>query len=386
MVDAIDRGVRGILFASVLVAMLALYAAAGTAAAQSAPDCSEVEYTGDGTSGNPYEISNLSELQCIEEHDLGATYRLVSDVDALRTAQWNGGAGFDPIGFPQNETGFSGKFDGGGHNITRLSINRSGRLVDFGLFGRVTGSGTVKNVSIVDAVVRGDSGVGALVGFNEGTVERSSASGVVHGSGNAIGGLVGSNFGGTISKSFADVTVDGTLGTSGVGGLSGANTDGLIEDSYAVSDVDGASYVGGLVGANYGRITTSYTASDVDDDGSGSRMGGIVGVKDGTVEGSYWDVNATELSTSPAGIGLTTEEMTGNSSVKNMSGLDFDRTWERTDGYPKLSWELRTDDLDEGTGTGTDMIPDTGFATVLLALIAVILLILVSVIAMKRRE
>lgn len=384
MVDAIDRGVRGILFASVLVAMLALYAAAGTAAAQSAPDCSEVEYTGDGTSGDPHEISNLSELQCIEEHDLGATYRLVSDVDALRTAQWNGGAGFDPIGFPQNETGFSGTFDGGGHNITRLSINRSGRLVDFGLFGRVTGSGTVKNVSIVDAVIRGDSGVGALVGFNEGTVERSSASGVVHGSGNAIGGLVGSNFG-RISKSFADVTVDGTLGTSGVGGLSGANTDGLIEESYAVSDVDGATYVGGLIGANYGRIARSYTASDVDADGSG-REGGLVGVNEGNVDSSYWDTDATGPPSSPAGIGLTTQEMTGNSSLDNMSGLDFDRTWERTDGYPKLSWELRTDDPDEGTGTGTDMVPDAGFTTVLLALIAVILLILVSVIAMKRRE
>jgi len=376
MVEAVDKGVRGILFASVLVLMLFLCAAAGTAAAQSAPDCSEVEYEGSGTGGDPYRISNLSELQCIEEHDLDATYLLVSDVDALRTAQWNGGAGFDPIGFPQNETGFSGTFDGGGHNITRLSINRSGRLVDFGLFGTVTEGGTVKNVSVVDAVVRGDSGVGALVGFNEGTVERSSASGVVYGSGNGIGGLVGSNFGGTISESFAEVTVDGSL-TSGVGGLSGANTDGLIEDSYALSDVDGGNLVGGLVGANYGRISSSYTASDINVDGSGNRVGGLTG-NGGTVESSYWDVNATETSSSPAGIGLTTGEMTGNSSVDSMSGLDFDGTWETTDGYPRLSWELEEDGSDEGT--------DSGFTTVLLALVAVILLILVSIIALRRVE
>jgi hypothetical protein len=372
----LDRIGRNVLFASVLVVMLILCVAVGTVAAQSAPDCSEVEYAGDGTSDDPYEISNLSKLQCIEEHDLGATYHLVSDIDALQTAEWNGEAGFDPIGIPQNETGFSGIFDGRGHNITRLSINRSGRLVNFGLFGTVVEGGTVKNVSVVDAVVRGDSGVGALVGFNEGTVERSSASGVVYGSGNAVGGLVGSNFG-RISKSFADVTVDGTLGTSGVGGLSGANTDGLIEDSYAVSDVDGSSHVGGLVGANYGRIARSYTASDVDADGSG-RAGGLVGVNDGTVDASYWDMDATELSSSPAGIGLTTQEMTGNSSVENMSGLDFQKTWETADGYPKLSWEVETDESDTSPGFGS--------TTVLLVLVAVILLILVSVIALNRKE
>ena len=376
MIGFLDRIGRVVLLASVLVVTLTLCAPAGTAAAQSAPDCSEVDYTGDGTSDDPHEISNLNELQCIEEHDLGATYHLVSDIDALQTAEWNGKAGFDPIGLPQSETGFGGTFDGRGHNITRLSINRSGRLVDFGLFGKVTESGTVKNVSVVNAVVRGDSGVGVVVGFNEGTVERTSASGVVYGSGNAVGGLVGSNFG-RISKSFADVTVDGDLGTSGVGGLSGANTDGLIEDSYAVSEVDGSTYVGGLVGANYGRIARSYTASDVDADGSG-REGGLVGVNDGTVDGSYWDKEATEPSSSPAGVGLTTQEMVGNPSVDNMTALDFNRTWQKSDEYPKLSWEMRNDDTDESPGFGS--------TTVVLAIVAVILLVLVSVIAVRRAE
>jgi hypothetical protein len=52
---------------------------------------------GDGTESSPYEISNVSELQAMED-DLDANYKLVSDIDALNTAQLNNGQGFDPVG------------------------------------------------------------------------------------------------------------------------------------------------------------------------------------------------------------------------------------------------------------------------------------------------
>ena len=52
---------------------------------------------GNGTVGNPYQISNVWELQNISL-DLGANYSLVDDIDASITVGWDTGAGFDPIG------------------------------------------------------------------------------------------------------------------------------------------------------------------------------------------------------------------------------------------------------------------------------------------------
>mgnify|MGYP006286939121 CR=1 FL=1 len=82
------------------------------------PACGEVTYDGSGTASDPYEIENVSQLQCIEE-DLDAHYELVSDVDASDTQSWNEGKGFDPIG---GDDGLAGTIDGRGHNITDIYI------------------------------------------------------------------------------------------------------------------------------------------------------------------------------------------------------------------------------------------------------------------------
>ena len=64
---------------------------------------------GDGSIGDPYQISNVIELQSMEL-DLNAHYILINDINASVTSTWNGGAGFMPVG---NETsGFAGSLDG----------------------------------------------------------------------------------------------------------------------------------------------------------------------------------------------------------------------------------------------------------------------------------
>jgi len=53
--------------------------------------------TGSGTVGDPYIISDVDDLQAMED-DLDAHYELANNIDASATSSWNSGLGFDPIG------------------------------------------------------------------------------------------------------------------------------------------------------------------------------------------------------------------------------------------------------------------------------------------------
>jgi filamentous hemagglutinin family protein len=89
-----------------------------------------------------------------------------------------------------------------------------------------------------------------------------------------VGGLVGTNYG-SINNSYATGNVTGT--GSQVGGLIGQNgvTGGVVNKSYFAGNVSGINNVGGLVGiSNYGSITNSYSSANV----TGSiGVGGLVG-------------------------------------------------------------------------------------------------------------
>jgi hypothetical protein len=353
--------VLGVLFFSVGV---------GSVAAD-APDCSNVNYNGDGTEPNPYEVSNVDQLQCIEEQDLDANYVQVSDIDASGTSAWNGGKGFEPIGeFDfDRDTEFTGTFDGADHTISGLTIDR-GSTNQVGLFGDVDlPSGRLENVELENVDITGNAFVGGLVGDNFGTVRESYATGNVSGSGvlvgglvgnndgtvresyatgnvsgdDAVGGLVGKNFG-TVRESYATGTVNGDGDVGGLVGLNG--NDGIIRESYAAGDVSGNNKVGGLVGRNDadGTVERSYAAGDVSGDGA---VGGLVGrTRSGTVTDSYWDTQSTGQPDSEGGTGLTTSEMTGSAATNNMQGFDFTSTWETVtnpDDYPILAFQTEDD-------------------------------------------
>ena len=80
---------------------------------------------GNGTAENPYQISNVSQLQNMSA-DLRAHYTLINDIDASETASWNGGAGFTPIspdtypGQGYGATPFEGSLEGQGFSISNL--------------------------------------------------------------------------------------------------------------------------------------------------------------------------------------------------------------------------------------------------------------------------
>jgi len=298
---------------------------------------------------------------------LAAHFALGSNIDASATSAWNGGAGFMPIG--TLATPFTGTFDGLGHAISNLTINRPS--TDYvGLFGYVDTTGVIRNTGLLGGSVQGGAYfVGGLVGRNYGTVSSSYMTGSVTGGLNSIGGLIGAN-NGTLSNSYATGTVTGpdnigglvglnygTLSTSyatgsvsgqyDIGGLVGffrtgtgnnlyatgsvtgiANIGGLfgqnnatVSNSYATGSAHGSgASVAGLVGNNYGTVNDSYSTGAVS---GASGLGGLVSGAGGTVTNSFWDINTSGQAMSPRGTGLTTVQM---QTAANFTGFTFTTT------------------------------------------------------------
>jgi len=238
-------------------------------------NCAVVEYSGDGSTDDPYEIDSLAKLQCIKQ-DLDAHYELVSDVDASATSEWNGGKGFEPIGnFSQP---FTGTFDGNDQNISDLYMNRTSGNI--GLFSIVGEDGTIHNLTVTGVNITADDFSGGVVGINNGTLRNVSIDGDVTSFNKSemkgIGGLVGQNNNdGTVQKAIADVT---TSGFQYVGGLVGKN-NGTVKHSIAHGDVSGSESVGGLVGITgwietTGTIEQSSASGDVT---GNAAVGGLAG-------------------------------------------------------------------------------------------------------------
>ena len=142
---------------------------------------SVVNYTGITSLGAPTDASTAPATMSLQgmaaTSSLSGDYALGRNIDATATSTWNE-AGFTPIG--NATTPFTGSFDGLGHSISNLTINRSEKL-NVGLFGR-TGTGSViQNVGLVGGNVTGAASVGGLVGSNFGTVSNSYATGSVSG-------------------------------------------------------------------------------------------------------------------------------------------------------------------------------------------------------------
>jgi len=295
---------------------------------------------GNGTEADPYVITNVEELQAMQD-DLGAYYMLGNDIDACDTRTWNGGAGFEPVGTEANS--FVGTFDGEGHVIIGLYINRPSSHV--GLFGCIYDNAEVNNVGLADVDVTGYWG-GALVGRCEGSrVFRAWSSGTVSGTSSdqhPLGGLIGAvYYYSFVAQCYSSADVYATSGGSlanRTGGLAGLNSKGSIMiDCYAMGNVSGKTKVGGLVGDNTyrswgGYIKRCYSVGKVT--GSG---GGLVGYnwQDGVTYDSYWDIQTSGKTSSAGGTGKTTVEMMQQATFANW---DFIDVWDivENESYPFL--------------------------------------------------
>ncbi|NML48472.1 filamentous hemagglutinin N-terminal domain-containing protein [Ramlibacter sp. G-1-2-2] len=255
---------------------------------------------GDGSTASPYLVADVYGLQGMASTPLlGQSFALANDIDASAAAAWDGGAGFTPIGNGTHY--FTGSFDGQGHVIGNLAINRAGNN-GTGLFG-VIQDATVTNVGLaggnivggdntgalvgvalgtssIDNVyatagVQGGGHVGGLAGYSEGSISRSYATGGVNGD-KWVGGLVGYMQGGALDNSHAAGMVGGN---DFAGGLVGYLAGGSVSTVYATGNVAAPSDAGGLIGAMMGGgVSTAFATGDVVGDAhGGSNTGGLVG-------------------------------------------------------------------------------------------------------------
>ncbi len=248
--------------------------------------------------GNNYIlIRSMSQLDLLDNNNsvtnvgtvrqLSAYYALAQDLDAAGTAYTKSLLG------SSSSTTFLGTFAGMGHTISNLTINAVGGT---GVFALIGAGSVVRDLGVVGGNITGTNGdVGAIVGRNTGgRIDNVYAIGVTVGGASRTGGVLGYLNGGTLSNSYANVTVNG--GSSG-GGLVGTST-GSISNSYAEGNVTGA-YAGGLVGSNNAgsTITQSYASGKVNGTVGGGRAGGLVGLNSGSISYAYatGDVSADSL-------------------------------------------------------------------------------------------
>ena len=231
------------------------------------------------------------------------------------------GIDWTPIGTESRP--YTGNFDGGGHTITELKIDKSG--TDYvGLIGCLGSGGKVQNVTLTNISVSGANCVGGIAGQNYGTVENCSVNGTVTGT---VTGSV--NVGGIAGGSYLGVIIDGCHSTADVSGISsvGGVLGNLGNNSFlmacystgnvTVTSTDG-SFVGGVVGINsQGTVTGCYHATGEITSLGGGRIGGIVGENYiGTVAACYWDSNLS------SGTGSNN----GRDDTHKVDGIDV--TWQ----------------------------------------------------------
>ncbi|MGC8541843.1 MAG: beta strand repeat-containing protein, partial [Phycisphaerae bacterium] len=225
----------------------------------------------------------------------GTSYTVVNSAAALQAIGSSGNyalgsninvssiANFSPIG---GSTGFSGTLNGLGNTVSNLTINLPSTS-NIGFIGTLSTGGVVENIGVTSGSVAGLVSVGGLVGSNDGTISNSYANVTVTGN-SGVGGLVANNNGGMITNSYAtgNVTASGS-NDNYAGGLAGGNNSGTIADSYATGAVSGGSEVGGLVGQSNTTISQSYATGAVTGGTGSANVGGLVGFNTSDITDSY---------------------------------------------------------------------------------------------------
>ncbi len=214
----------------------------------------------------------------------GKTIVLTTDLDLASICAANtdgeGYGGWTAIG--KSGAAFYGDFNGNGHSISGLYINKADENYQ-GLFGYVY-AGTLKNVAVIDADVTGRSYTGGLVGYSSSysrnTITNCYTTGSVTGN-NYTGGLAGQAYNLQHSYATADVT-----GGDYTGGLAGQAYNSInIKNCYATGSVTGNNNTGGLFGAANGyTITNCYTTGSVT---GNNNTGGLAGYSRIAIKNSY---------------------------------------------------------------------------------------------------
>ena len=310
---------------------------------------------GDGSSVDPYQISNCSAFQDMKDYR-SSYFILNNDIDCSDTINWNSGTGFESIGYYTLDYGpFTGYLDGKGYKISHLYMrnytNQESAIFPF-LEPYDSVNPTIKNISFINltiiAIPRSTS-IGLIGGadgeyilqdiYVQGQISQIDTTST-YSAGTSAGLLGYLDFLGVINRVGVDVNIN-TPNVTNVGGLVGTiGYGGQVKDSYAIGNVSGKTTVGSLIALTSIGIYDSNRTYATGYIGKGTTKGGLVAsdnAEGNSVLNSYYDNQTTGVSTSAFGTGKTTTQMKTQGTY---SGWDFTNTWgidgDINSGYPYL--------------------------------------------------
>jgi hypothetical protein len=236
-----------------------------------------VDYTygGQGLIGNPYQITNTTELNDVRNNPY-AYYKVMNNLTL--TGNWT------PI--PKI---YAGGIDGQNYTLNGLAV--ASTAVNGGFIADSAGDYTVRNWQISGMSLTGNHAqkgfigtatAGTLtvdkVGFVGGSISPATAQ-------TNVGALLGLGNGADLNISNVTSSLDavGAVNTGGlIGGISGAN-DVAISNVNVTGVITGASYVGGIIGNSSATLTIDggTMASSITGTTTTTYLGGIVGSSTG---------------------------------------------------------------------------------------------------------
>ena len=151
-----------------------------------------------------------------------------------------------------------------------------------GISGDNNNNSEIKNTAnfgTVNSKSTGQSLVGGITGYNQGSISSSYNEGTVHGEGICVGGIAGLSNGGAVNNSY---NAGGISGSGYIGGIVGSNGDGnTLTNVYNLGSVNGKENenVAEIVGDQdvNGTITNAYykTATGFQKYGDGTEYGTV---------------------------------------------------------------------------------------------------------------
>ena len=240
------------------------------------PESKPIFESGDGTQTTPYIINSLEQLKAFRDSvNAGNTYagkhiKLIANVDLS-------GENWEPIG--RGDKPFKGKFDGGskeGVVVSNLKIEKglsntaSNSYV--GLFGYLTDSAKLENLTIENAKVKGSLYVGVAVGrfYTGEKISNVTVKGDIQIDGYwYLGGISGrGEYINLIENSRVEANkgsyINGTGSyIGGINGFRGEGSNNIVNCSVKNLKITGIDRLGGISGiAHYGNTISNCTVKD----------------------------------------------------------------------------------------------------------------------------
>ncbi len=202
------------------------------------------EFEGTGSIEDPYLIESVDDLCLLRDmvnkgqSFSGVCFKQTTDIDLT-------GTDWEPIGLFNSGSYFYGIYNGAGHNITNLVIDRADNVGFFGVLG-----GIVMNLGIESGKVKGDC-VGSIASHSIGNGAMIlNCYNKADISGTRVGGIA-DNFSGMIIDCWNVGKLEGSL----IGGITSYDSVLLLDDTSYGYPINNENFTGDIINSNTANLS-----------------------------------------------------------------------------------------------------------------------------------